>query len=137
VVQRGSDRGSLTAPAGNARSGDRRDMPVGSDPIDAVISKIREVQVSGCVHGHVPRTFQPGCQGWLRGPWRASAGDGFNLSAGRNPADAPVAKIRHVKVARAIHRNTIRVVQQRLNGRPAVAGITRVAVAGYRGDHSG
>ena len=66
---------------------------------------------------------------------RAGAGDGGNGAVGVDLAHAP-AEIGHVEAACGVHGQAERVPQLRVDGRAAIAGVTRQAIAREGGDQA-
>ena len=133
----GGGRAAVPAEAVGAGAGDRGDNPVGRHPADAEVALVSDVEDARRVESDAVRDAQPSAGGGVAVAAEAGvagAGDGRDDPVGRHLADAEVALVRDVEVARRVEGDVVREVQLGGGGGALVATKAGNTGAGKRGD---
>ena len=103
----------------------RAHRAIGLDHPDAVVVGIGHVHAAGGIHGHAHRRIEPRLRGRAIGKARHPvAGERAHHAIGADPADAMVAGVGHVHVARGIHGDAGRGMELRLRTGPVAPALT-------------
>ena len=139
LIERGlSGETSVARVASGVVPGDGRDDAGGSRHLaNHVVTRVRNVEVAGSIHGHAIADVQ-GCAGSRAPIARIAVVPGTRHRrdgpARRDFANHVVVSVRDVEIAGAIHRHVRRLIELRLGGRPPVACVAPGPCAGHGRD---
>ncbi len=120
-------------------AGQRRNDSRRRDFSDRAVELVRHIEVARAIHRHAGRPRKPGGAAHAIGTAKAEAQPGQSADYPRriDPPDRVVCRVRHIDLARAVHRHAGRRIKPRSLARAVQAALASSGFSSQRVDHPG